>query len=65
LQDCELRAERGQEPAIAALDRFARRPARGNLAEHFRQRHQVRHRASARRRRGLAFAAVGERLDSM
>ena len=54
-----------EQPAITALDGLACRSAGGDLAEHFRQRHEVRYFAGGRRRQRFLLAAIGERFDAM
>ena len=63
LQDAQLRPERRDRPVVALLDRLARRPARHDLRQHFRQRHQVGHLARRSPAAATRLAAVGEHLD--
>ena len=61
-EDRHLRPERTGHTFIHPLDRSRADATRRNLGQHFRQRHQVRHRAGGRRRRD-DLVAVRQHLD--
>ena len=63
-EDRQLRPERADHAVVHPLDRLRSDAARGDLREHLRQRHQVRHRAGGRGRRHDR-AAIRQHLDAM